>query len=98
MTRALLPGRWNRDKSRAVPLTACTGNCNQGRACTCVLSQTELANELGPDDTRVIAPPMLTPDDAAAIARIRRWTLLLIAAGFAVLGALLGISDARFSP
>lgn len=40
MTRALLPGRWNRH-GRAVPLNACTGNCNQGRACTC---ETELAD------------------------------------------------------
>lgn len=77
---------------------SCTGNCQQGRACSCVASQTEMANGLGPCAERVIAPPMLTPDDAAAIARIRRWTLLLIAAGFAVLGALLGISDARFTP
>ena len=40
MTRALLPGRWNR-YGRAIPLNACTGNCNQGRSCTC---DTELSN------------------------------------------------------
>jgi len=54
--------------------------------------------DVAPDDKRVIQPPMLTSDDHAAIARVRRWTLVAIAAGFAILGALLGISDARFTP
>ncbi len=75
----------------------CTGaGCRQGRmpeACDC-----ELSRELGVDPDYVIPPPMLTPDDHAAIARVRRWTLVAIAAGFALLGALLGISDARFTP
>lgn len=72
----------------------CGGSCNQGRAaCDC-----ELAADLGPDAYRVIQAPPVTPEDTAAIARIRRWTLVAIAAAFALLGALLGIADARFTP
>ena len=75
----------------------CTGGgCRQGRmpeACDC-----ELARELGVDPDYVISAPQISPEDQAAIARIRRWTLVAIAAGFALLGALLGIDDARFTP
>jgi hypothetical protein len=58
----------------------------------------EIDGDIGPDDKRVIAPPKRTPEDRAHLTRVRRWTLLLIAACFALLGALLGISDARFTP
>lgn len=58
----------------------------------------EIDGDIGPDDARVIRPPAMTPEDRAAVARIRRWTLVLIAAGFALLGTLLGISDARWVP
>lgn len=54
MTRALLPGRWNRH-GRAVPLTACTGSCNQGRApydCTAMPRQA-LRPVLHPDLHRI---------------------------------------------
>lgn len=54
--------------------------------------------DVGPDAGRCIQPPPRTPEDAAAIARARRWALVAVAAAFALLGALLGISDARFTP
>lgn len=70
----------------------CSGSCNQGRTpCDC-----ELANTLGPDAARVIQPPPALPDDIRA--RAMRRALVLIALGFALLGALLGISDPRFTP
>lgn len=54
--------------------------------------------DVEPDAARVIAPPPSTPEDAAHLVRVRRWTLFVITAGFALLGALLGISDPRFTP
>lgn len=95
MKRHLIPG--GRDRHGiAHPLPQCTGGCLQGRtACDC-MAETELACDIGPDDQRVIQPPPALPDDIRA--RAMRRVLVLIALGFALLGALLGISDPRFTP
>lgn len=95
MKRHFLAGSMDRH-GIARPFRGCTCDSNQGRsACTC---ETELANELGPDDERVIQPPRQTPEDRAAIARVRRNTLALVLAGFSVLATLLGIADWKFTP
>jgi hypothetical protein len=75
-----------------VPLVGCTGSCAQGHAaCDC-----ELAAYIAPDADRVIAaPPPLTEDTRA---RLKRRALYLIALGFAALGGLLGIAQARWEP
>lgn len=62
----------------------CTGNCNQGRACDC-----ELSCDVAPDAERVIAPPVRTPEDHAAIARIRRWAIARALGAIGLLAALL---------
>lgn len=97
MKRHLIPG--GRDRHGiARPLPQCTGGCLQGRtACDC-MAETELACDIGPDDRRVIQPPVRTPEDFAAIARVRRWTLFLAVMAFSALAALLGIQDPRFTP
>jgi len=109
MSRILVPGNWLPDGSRpllhravvlitgqgdelATPYAGCTGGCHQGDLpCDC-----ELSNAIAPDAERVIAAPAPLPDDVRA--RLRRRALVLIALGFASLGALLGIGDPRFTP
>jgi hypothetical protein len=68
MTRALLPGRWNRD-GRAVPLRGCAGNCNQGRAaCNCRhpdltrITLTELDDDYARDPECTFPPPAVDVD------------------------------------
>jgi hypothetical protein len=78
----------------ATPYAGCNGGCHQGDcACDC-----ELSLSIAPDDQRVIAAPLQTPEDRAAIARIRRNTVALIFACFSVLATLLGIANARLAP
>jgi hypothetical protein len=60
------------------------------------LFECEAACDIAPDAYRNIAPP--PPLDDSTRARLRRRALVLIALGFATLGALLGISDPRFIP
>lgn len=64
---------------------SCTGNCSQGRACTCVVSQTELANTVPLDATRTWSPP---PYEEPPRGRTLAWTVLalaLVAAGLLML-------------
>lgn len=51
-------------------------------------------DDLPPDDTRVIQPPVRTPEDFAYLSRVRKGTLALIAAGMSVLAALLELFGA----
>lgn len=92
--RRLIPG--GRDRHGiARPLPACTGGgCHQGyypHLCDC-----ELACDIGPDANRPFPAPPPLPDDVRT--RLLRRALVLAAVGFALLGALLGISDPRFTP
>lgn len=59
---------------------------------------TELANEIAPDADRVIKAPARTPEDISAIARARRFAVVLVVMAFSGLAALLGIADARWVP
>lgn len=78
MTRALLPGRWNRDSSRPVP--GCTGACSQGReTCDC-----ELAAWLPPDADRAITPPPAPQDSRARDIFIAVVALALLAFGIGI--------------
>lgn len=66
---------------------SCTGNCNQGRACTCWhpdlsrITLTELDLEEGPSATRVISPPQSPPDPQ----RTKRLTRALATAALALI-------------
>lgn len=76
------------------PLRGCNGGCEQGDcACDC-----ELSLDIAPDDTRVIQPPIRTPEDDAYIARARRWAVVVAVMAFSMLAALLGIDEQRFVP
>lgn len=77
--------------NRALAHLHCTGHCEADLACEC-----EMAGDVAPDAERVIQPPPLLPDDVRA--RLLRRALVLAAVGFALLGALLGIQDPRFTP
>lgn len=72
----------------------CGGACNQGRAaCDC-----ELANDIGPDDKRVIAPPP-APVERNHRAAAQRWALAIAIALYLALAALLRMFGARsFEP
>jgi hypothetical protein len=109
--RTLIPGNWRADGARpllhravvlitgqgdelATPFAGCTGGCHQGRgACNC---ETELACDVAPDADRVIAPPPPLSDDMRA--RMNRKATVIGVALFALLAALVGISDPRFTP
>lgn len=100
--RTLIPGNWRADGSRpllhravvfitgqgdelATPFAGCTGGCRQGaQPCDC-----ELACDIAPDASRVIAPPEPLSDDMRA--RFKRRALYLSALGF---GALAGLLEA----
>lgn len=72
------------------PLRGCNGGCHQGDyACDC-----ELSLDIAPDDKRVIQPPKRTPEDCAYLARVRRWTLLVVTTGMAALAGLLELFGA----
>jgi hypothetical protein len=107
--RTLIPGAWLPDGARpflhravvfvtgqgdelATPFAGCTGGCQQGdQPCDC-----ELACDVAPDADRVIAPPPPLSDDMRA--RMNRKATVIGVALFALLAALVGISDPRFTP
>lgn len=50
--------------------------------------------DVAPDATRVIQAPKRTPEDDAYLARVRRWTLLVVTTGMATLAGLLELFGA----
>lgn len=92
--RTLIPGAFDHfGVARPHRIHGCTGGCHQGDlACDC---DTELSLDVAPDAARVIQPPILTPEDLAYIARVRRWALVVATAGIALLAALLELFGAR---
>ena len=54
----------------------------------------ELDCNIGPDADRVIRPPVRTPQDKAAFARMRRWVLARIAGAYALLAGVLALFGA----
>lgn len=96
MTRRLIPGGVDRH-GIAHPLPHCTGFCRGGRApCNCATGHVdcELANDVPPDDKRVIQPPPapLKPNHRASAAR---WALAIAVALYLVLVGLLKLAGAR---
>lgn len=51
--------------------------------------------DVAPDDKRVIAAPVRTPEDRIYIERVRRWALLRAVGAAALLAALLALFGAR---
>lgn len=65
--------------------SACTGNCNQGRSCTCELPASEMACTAGDDPAD--APPVWWPSPVAAV---------LLVGAVALLSAVLGNAWGHF--
>lgn len=95
MTRALLPGRWNRH-GRAVPdpppRRRGHGSCDTHGDCDC-----EFDGDIAPDFYRVIKalPPKPEPNHRA---RAARWALAIVVTLYLGLAALLRIQAPRFLP
>lgn len=100
-----LPGYWGRSGGTRVDTRhVCTSDCldlpcpRQTLLSAHAPRDAEYECDIGPDDKRVIPPPKRTPEDNAAIARMRRWAWARAAAGIALLAALLeffGASEFR---
>jgi hypothetical protein len=73
------------DTRRAEPVSACTGNCAQGRSCNCAPKPAECCTEIGADGTQSIWESA----DAEVMAFCGRICIVLLTASVAVFSGLL---------